>query len=478
MLQCPHPPPPHPTPVVSDRQDRARNSRHENSAMFGGGFPFGGIPMGGGAPPRRPMSNNTRYYELLGASRNATEQELKKLHRKLALKLHPDKGGDPEKFKEINQAYDVLKDPEKRKMYDEYGEDAINGGMANGGGGGGSPFDIFDMFAGGGPRGHPRGPRKGDDVVHRLKVSLEELYNGATRKLSLTRQAKCGDCGGSGSKSGARHECGVCHGTGVQVVMRSLAPGVMQQVRVPCQHCNGTGYRVPDQDRCGTCSGKGLIHERKIFDVCIEQGMRPNQKIIKRGEAGYKDSSREPGDVVFIVEAKEHDVFKRIGCDLVIEKHISLKEALCGVTTHVRHLDGRRLRTQTRPGEVIKPGSWQCIQDEGMPIHGRPFCKGNMYVMFQVEFPECLPPSACHTLSNALPTARVGGESAESMGDVDGGDDDDVEDTRMRTITDIENELRQRRAAMRTSQQAYDDDDDDDDDIPRGGGQRVQCAQQ
>lgn len=152
-------------------------------------------------------SDNTKYYETLGVSKSASQDELKKAYRKAAIKNHPDKGGDPEKFKELSQAYEVLSDPEKRELYDQYGEDALKEGMG-GGGGGHNPFDIFesffggggspfgDSFAGGSGRGGGRRQRRGEDVVHPLKVSLEDLYNGTSKKLSLSRNVLCSKCKG------------------------------------------------------------------------------------------------------------------------------------------------------------------------------------------------------------------------------------------------------------------------------------------
>eukprot|EP00898_Chlorokybus_atmophyticus_P009069 jgi/Chlat1/9163/Chrsp97S00710 len=152
-----------------------------------------------------PKSKDTKFYDVLGVSKDVTPDELKKAYKKLAIKFHPDKGGDPEKFKEISHAYEVLSDPEKREIYDQYGEEALKEGMG-GGGGFHNPMDIFDTLFGGGFGGgsrRQRGPRKGEDVVHALKVSLEDLYKGTSRKLSLTKNVICDRCSGKGSKSEA-----------------------------------------------------------------------------------------------------------------------------------------------------------------------------------------------------------------------------------------------------------------------------------
>jgi DnaJ family protein A protein 2 len=205
--------------------------------------------MFGRAPKK---SDNTRYYNVLGVSKSASQEELKKAYRKLAIKNHPDKGGDSEKFKEISQAYEVLSDPEKRDLYDQYGEDALKEGMG-GGGASHNPFDIFESFFGGGggqsfgggsSRGNRR-QRRGEDVVHPLKVSLEDLYNGTSKKLSLSRNVLCAKCKGKGSKSGASSQCSGCQGSGTKISIRQLGPSMIQQMQHVCSECKGSGLCPP-----------------------------------------------------------------------------------------------------------------------------------------------------------------------------------------------------------------------------------------
>ncbi|EFJ49194.1 molecular chaperone [Volvox carteri f. nagariensis] len=424
------------------------------------------MPSRGGSGSKKV--NNNRYYELLGVSKDASLDEIKKAHRKLALKMHPDKGGDPEKFKEINEAYDVLKDPKKKEIYDQYGEDAIKEGMGGGGGGGGMS-DLFEqMFGMGGGRGRQR-ERKSEDVVHKLQVPLEDLYKGAIKKLSMSRQLPCDACHGSGSKTGKRYECQVCQGTGVQVHLRPLGPGMMQQIQSKCGNCAGSGYSTPLGDQCASCKGKCLVADKKTFDVHIDAGMKHGSKVVLRGEAGCSEPGLAPGDIILVVVQKEHDVFQRAGVDLVMERTISLTEALTGCTFTFKHLDGRVLRVAIPQGEVIKPGSFKCLQDEGMPFHGRPYQKGNLYVRFNVEFPEMLSEAQAQAIRAALPMPSAAANGTGTM------DVDDVEDVhKISNIQDIESELKSRVNIAKGTGESYDSDDDDD--MPRG--QRVQCAQQ
>ncbi|MEW5300082.1 MAG: hypothetical protein WDW38_002919 [Sanguina aurantia] len=422
---------------------------------------------------RTKKSNSTKYYELLCVDKNATQDEIKKAHRKLALKCHPDKGGDPAKFQEINEAYDVLKNEEKRQIYDQYGEDAIKEGMGSGGGGGGGGgmADIFDLFGGGGGgRGRQR-ERRSEDVVHKLVVSLEELYSGATKKLSLARNLPCDSCRGSGSKSGKKYECQPCRGQGIQVHVRPIGPGMMQQFQSKCGSCNGAGFSTPPSDQCPACKGKCLVSEKKTFEIHIEPGMKNNHKITLSGEAGCSEAGLAAGDVVLIVTMREHDVFQRMNCDLVMEQPITLAQALCTATFYVKQLDGTILKIHTDPGDVIKPDTFKCVRDKGMPVHGRPYQFGNLYVRFRVKFPERLDAATIAAVSAALPMPPAEGGFHPTM------DLDDAEEvTGLTSVGDINDELKGRTnfGKGHGTGTAYDEDEDED---PRGG-QRVQCAQQ
>jgi DnaJ family protein A protein 2 len=272
-------------------------------------------------------------------------------------------------FKEITKAYEILSDENKRKLYDEGGEEAVEGG----GGGGGDPHDIFSAFFGGGRR--ERGPKKGEDLVHPIQVDLENLYNGKTVKLSLTRDIICTTCKGSGSKNpGADTTCQSCEGNGIKMVIRQIAPGMIQQMQMKCPDCEGSGTSVKPKDRCTSCAGKKVCSDKKVLEVNIDKGMKNGQKITFPGEADQKPGI-QPGDVVFVVQQKEHKVFERKNDDLLIQQKIPLVEALCGTTFIVNHLDGRKLVVKTNPGEIIKPGDVKCIEDEGMPMHKNPFVK-------------------------------------------------------------------------------------------------------
>lgn len=421
--------------------------------------------MFGRAPKK---SDNTKYYDVLGVSKSATPDELKKAYRKAAIKNHPDKGGDPEKFKELAQAYEVLSDPEKRELYDQYGEDALKEGMG-GGGASHNPFDIFESFFGGsfggssfgGGSSRGRRQKQGEDVVHPLKVSLEDLYNGTSRKLSLSRNVICSKCKGKGSKSGASGRCMGCQGSGMKVSIRQLGPGMIQQMQHVCPDCRGAGETISEKDKCGQCKGSKVIQDKKVLEVHVEKGMQHGQRIVFQGEADEAPDTIT-GDIVFVLQLKDHSKFKRKGDDLYVEHALNLTEALCGFQFPLTHLDGRQLLIKSTPGEIVKPNQYKAINDEGMPQYQRPFMKGRLYIHFNVEFPEsgALTLEQCKQLESILPPRPAG-----NMTDMEV---DECEETTLHDVN-IEDELR--RKQQQQQQEAYDEDDE-----PQG--HRVQCAQQ
>jgi len=405
--------------------------------------------------------SHTRYYELLGLQPNASADDIRKAYKKLAIKYHPDRNpAGAEKFKEINTAYEVLSDPEKRETYDNFGEE----GLRDGGGGGFGAEDIFAHIFGGFGPGRPTGggrrqQKKGEDMHQPFPVDLEELYNGKTRELSLRKNVICSDCQGKGGKNpGAVKKCESCKGAGIRTMYRQIGPGMVQQLQQRCNECNGEGEIIREKDKCKTCKGKKVIQQDKILEVFIEKGMRDKQQIIFRRE-GDQEPDMIPGDIILILQQKEHRFFKRQGDDLFIQKTISLYEALCGFTFLVHHLDKRVLLVKSPPGDVVKPGDTLCIPGEGMPRHKEPFQKGSLVITFTVKFPpkKNITPNAVEALGRVLGKPKpTKVENSEN-----------VEEVVLTPYDTTANENNNRRT------EAYDEDDDN-----GRQGQRVECAQQ
>uniref|UniRef100_A0A4W3KEV3 DnaJ homolog subfamily A member 1-like n=1 Tax=Callorhinchus milii TaxID=7868 RepID=A0A4W3KEV3_CALMI len=328
------------------------------------------------------MVLETGYYDILGVEPGSSTEEIKKAYRKLALKFHPDKNPEEgERFKGISQAYEVLSDSKKRDLYDRGGEEAIKGGGTSGGFH--SPMDIFDMFFGGGGRMHSRPERRGKrNVAHQLSMSLEDMYNGATRKLTLQKNVICQKCNGECYSAQGRNSRGRPSGTEVHI--QQIGPGIIQQIQTMCSECRGEGERINAKDRCKTCSGKKVVREKKILEVHVDRGMKDGQKITFHGE-GDQLPGLEPGDVIIILDQKEHASFQRSENNLITQMEINLVEALCGLKHTIKTLDNRTLVIGSRPGEVIRPGDVKCILNEGMPLHRNPFERGLLIIQFQVN---------------------------------------------------------------------------------------------
>ncbi|KAF7559785.1 hypothetical protein G7046_g4374 [Stylonectria norvegica] len=341
------------------------------------------------------MVKETKYYETLGVAPTATEAELKKAYKVGALKHHPDKNtqnpGAEEKFKEISHAYEILSDPQKRQVYDQYGEAGLEGGA----GGGMAAEDLFAQFFGGGSFGgglggmfggmNQRGPPKARTIHHTHKVSLEDIYRGKISKLALQRSIICPKCEGLGGKDGAVKRCPGCDGHGMKTMMRQMGP-MIQRFQTVCPDCNGEGEIIKEKDRCKQCNGKKTIVDRKVLHVHVDKGVRSGTKVEFRGE-GDQAPGVQAGDVVFEIEQKPHARFTRKEDDLLFNCEIELVTALAGGTIYVEHLDERWLSIDILPGEAIAQDAVKMVRGQGMPSY-RHHHTGNMYIRFNVKFPE------------------------------------------------------------------------------------------
>lgn len=361
-----------------------------------------------------------------------------------------------------------MSNSEKREVYDRYGLQGIKEGAGSSGGFPDVFGDLFGGLFGGSPFGGMggmggmhgrRGRRKGEDTYHPLKVTLEDLYNGKTSKLQLSKTVICPKCNGAGGKQGAMHRCKTCNGRGVKVTLRQLGPGMVQQMQSICPECRGEGEVINDKDRCKECKGKKVTQQNKVLEVHVDKGMKDNQKIPFRGE-GDQLPDVEPGDVIIVLQTQDHELYKRDGEDLLCSYTVSLSEALCGFQFTLKQLDGRDLLIKHPPGQVIHPGSMRAVKGEGMPVYRNPFDKGDMIITFEVTFPpqNFADNGQLKKLEKLLP----------SRPDRDIPTGEDVEEVDLVEFDESRGGRRHHRG------DAYNEDDEDDE----GHGPRVQCAHQ
>ena len=351
------------------------------------------------------MAEKRDYYEVLGIGKNATDAEIKSAYRKLAKKYHPDLNpGDKEaeeKFKEVNEANDVLSDPQKRQRYDQFGfagvdpnYAAANGGGAGGFGGGFGGVDLGDIFGdifgggfGGGFSGFGGGsstrtanaPRKGHDIQASVILTFEEAAHGCSKKITINRQDTCPDCGGTGAAKGTSPEtCPDCGGRGYVVTQQRTPFGVMQSQQ-PCSHCGGRGTII--RNPCKTCRGTGKTAARKSLEINIPAGIDDDQNIALRGQGDAGSNGGPAGDVIVHVTVKADPMFERDGYDVTIHVPITFSQAVLGDDVEVPTVDGRIV--QHIP-EGTQSGTKFRLRGQGIQyLNGRG--RGDQYVIVDVE---------------------------------------------------------------------------------------------
>ncbi len=335
------------------------------------------------------------YYKVLGVEKGASEDEMKKAYRKLAMKYHPDKNpGDKEserKFKELSAAYDVLKDPEKRAMYDRYGEAGVNQGMGGGGfGGGGFDFasgfsDIFeDLFGsmggrGGGGRRQQQQNNRGSDLRYNLDISLEEAFRGENKKIQVQTHSTCDTCHGSGSAESKKVDvCTHCGGSGRLRMQQGFF-----MVERGCNHCNGTGQVI--KNPCKTCKGEGRVVKNRTLSVKIPRGVQEGTRIrlAGEGEAGLRGGTA--GDLYIFITVHAHEFFRREGAHLHCDIPVKMSTAILGGEVEVPSIDGSSSMLKIPAG--TQNGSQFRLKGKGMTRMASDIPEGDMFVHVKVEVP-------------------------------------------------------------------------------------------
>ena len=333
------------------------------------------------------------FYEVLGVGKDADAAALKSAYRKLAMKYHPDRNpGDAEaeaSFKEINEAYEILKDDDKRAAYDRFGHDAFEGGMgggAHGGAGFGGFTDIFEeMFGdfmggggGGGRRGGGRQSGRGSDQRYNLEISLEDAFHGRTVEIRVPSTSACGSCDGSGAQDGAQPTtCPTCHGHGTVRAQQGFFT-----LERTCPNCQGQGTVIDKP--CHDCSGSGRQHKEKTLSVNIPQGVDDGTRIrlTSEGEAGLRGAP--PGDLYIFISVAPHRIFQRDGANIFCRVPVSMADAALGAEIEVPTIDGGRAKVKIHEG--TQTGQQFRLRGKGMTVL-RAQSRGDMYIELNVETP-------------------------------------------------------------------------------------------
>ena len=369
--------------------------------LFEWALPFAGGRQGGSVADKRD------YYEVLGVAKEATPDEIKKAYRKLALQYHPDRNpGDKsaeEKFKEINEAYEVLSNEDERARYDQFGFAGMNG--AAGGAGGFSGFsgfsggdfsdifsDILNTFSGrdsgfsGFSSGGGSSSRRGSDLRVNLTITFEEMVSGVEKKIKLNRMEKCSTCSGSGAKPGtSKHTCPKCGGSGNMKTTSRTILGMMQTVTT-CDKCGGTGEVIDTP--CPDCSGSGLEKKTRTITVNIPAGVETGNILPLRGEGNAGAGGGRSGDVFIVITVKEHEYFGRDGSDIYLELPVSMVDAALGCEVRVPTVEGfvkLKIPEGTLSGTVFKL-SGKGLKQNGVLNRG----KGDEFVTVMIDIPKKL----------------------------------------------------------------------------------------
>ncbi|MBA3680446.1 MAG: molecular chaperone DnaJ [Bacteroidetes bacterium] len=336
------------------------------------------------------------YYEILGVAKNASDEEIKKAYRKLAIKFHPDKNPDDksaeDKFKEAAEAYEILSNNEKRQRYNQFGHAGVGGASGGGQGHGGMNMDdIFSQFGdifggfgfgggGGGNRSGGRRMTRGSNLRVKVKLNLKEIANGAEKKIKVNKYVGCKTCSGSGAKNGQYDTCKQCNGSGVVTRVQQTILGAMQ-TQTTCNVCSGEGRIV--KDKCNTCHGDGIVREEEIITMNIPAGVAEGMQLSMQGKGNAAPRGGINGDLLIVIEEEDHPDLKREGNHLIYSLNISFPDAAMGTSVEIPTIDAKakiKIDAGTQSGKVLR------LKGKGLPdinAYGR----GDLLVEISVYTP-------------------------------------------------------------------------------------------
>ncbi|MBQ5834582.1 MAG: molecular chaperone DnaJ [Bacteroidaceae bacterium] len=345
------------------------------------------------------------YYKILGVEKTASAEEIKRAYKKVAIKYHPDRNPDnkeaEEKFKQAAEAYDVLRDPDKRARYDQFGKEGVNG-MGGAGGFGGAGMDLNDIFRqfgdifggmggfGGGFGGGGRSSRprrfQGGDLRLKVKLSLGEIATGVTKKFKVRKDVNCDACHGSGCAGGSSPEtCSTCHGSGYVLRATRSMFGMMQSQEV-CPTCHGEGTVI--KNKCSKCGGEGVVSGEEIVEINIPAGVAEGMVVTVQGKGNAGRHNGVPGDIQVLIEEEEHPELIRDENDLIYNLLLTVPQAVLGDSVEIPTLDGKA-RINIKPG--TQPGTRLRLRGKGLPaVSGYGYGKGDIIVNVSIYIPETL----------------------------------------------------------------------------------------
>ena len=365
------------------------------------------------------------YYKILGVEKDATADQIKKAYRKIAIKYHPDKWGDApeaerkeaeEKFKKAAEAYSVLSDAEKRSRYDQFGEAGVNGGAGGFGGFGGQGMDINDIFSnfgdifgdifggmGGGRRSRGPARHKGGDLRLKVRLSLNDIDKGITKKFKVRKNVVCTECGGNGCASGHSPEtCPECGGSGVVTSVQRTMFGMMQQQHA-CPRCQGEGVII--SHKCSKCHGEGVVSGEEIVEINIPAGVAEGMIINAPGKGHAAKRNGIPGDIQVLIEEEEHQDFVRDKNDLIYNLILTVSQAALGDNVEIPTIDGRA-RIKINPG--TQPGTTLRLRGKGLPaVQGYGYGRGDIVVNISVYIPETLSKDEKHAFEKMQDSSNL-----------------------------------------------------------------------
>lgn len=381
------------------------------------------------------MVVDTKYYDLLGVKPDVSDDLLKKAYKKSAMKYHPDRIQDiskkseaEEKFKEISEAYSVLSDKEKRRIYDQIGYEGIKqSGTGSGNAGPGiNPFDIFNQMFGGvnsSPFSHMFNgnssnqntgpiPKQSPNKIEKITITLQDAYIGKNINKIISRNVKCNDCDGSGAKSKADIiKCGGCDGSGYAVSIKRTPIGIIQSSGI-CSQCEGKGKTIKQGSQCKKCNGNKFNREPKTFMIKIPPGSNNDVRMIIKGESDWHPDYLYVGDLLIQIVVNENNSdFQLNGIDLILNKDISLLDSLCGIDFGIRHLDNHIVGIEYK--NIIKYNDILRVKNEGMPVLPQEINKyngkkyGDMIIKFNIIYPENINKNQIDILYKVLPQSRI-----------------------------------------------------------------------